>query len=113
MERLTAQLARIARDAPRRIAMVDGERSIAYGSFRQMASGFAHHLRQAGLHAGDSVALVLPNRIEAAVALYGIWLAGVWCMTASPQPPGARTGPRGESPWCSTWFPPRTAVIIP
>ena len=33
MERLTAQLARIARDAPRRIAMVDGERSIAYGSF--------------------------------------------------------------------------------
>ena len=76
MERLTTQLARIARDAPRRIAMVDGERSIAYGRFRQMASGFAHHLRQAGLHAGERVALVLPNRIEAAVAVYGIWLAG-------------------------------------
>ena len=94
MERLTTQLARIARDAPRRIAMVDGERSIDYGSFRQMASGFAHHLRQAGLHAGDRVALVLPNRIEAAVAVYGIWLAGGVAVPLNAQ---ART--RDFLPW--------------
>ena len=94
MERLTTQLARIARDAPRRIAMVDGERSIAYGSFWQMASGFAHHLRQAGLHAGERVALVLPNRIEAAVAVYGIWLAGGVAVPLNAQ---ART--RDFLPW--------------
>ena len=94
MERLTRQLARIARDAPHRIAVVDGARTIDYGSFRQMSSGFAHHLRQAGLHTGDRVALVLPNRIEAAVAVYGTWLAGGVVVPLNTQ---ART--RDFLPW--------------
>lgn len=52
MERLATRLARIARATPQRTAMVEGERTIDYGTFWSQASGFAHHLRQAGLRAG-------------------------------------------------------------
>jgi long-chain acyl-CoA synthetase len=94
MQRLTAHVARIARTAPQRIALVDGERNIDYGTFWQQASGFAHHLRQSGLQAGDRVALVLPNRIESAVALYGIWLAG-----GVAAPLNAQARARDFLPW--------------
>ena len=56
--------------------MVDGERQISYAQFWAQAQDFAAHLLAQGLNAGDRVALILPNRIEAAVACYGIWLAG-------------------------------------
>ncbi|WFC40772.1 AMP-binding protein [Pseudoxanthomonas sp. SE1] len=94
MERLATRLARIARTTPQRTAMMEGERTIDYGTFWSQASGFAHHLRQAGLRAGERVALVLPNRIEAAVALYGIWLAGG---VAAPLNAQARS--RDFMPW--------------
>ena len=56
--------------------MVDGERQISYAQFWAQAQDFAAHLHAQGLNAGDRVALILPNRIEAAVACYGTWLAG-------------------------------------
>lgn len=56
--------------------MVDGERQISYAQFWAQAQDFAAHLHEQGLDAGDRVALILPNRIEAAVACYGTWLAG-------------------------------------
>ncbi len=94
MQRLTTQVARIAHATPQRIALVDGERNIDYGSFWRQASGFAHHLLQSGLRTGDRVALVLPNRIEAAVALYGIWLAG-----GVAAPLNAQARARDFLPW--------------
>ncbi len=94
MERLTTRIARIADAAPQRIAMVDGARTVDYGTFWRHASGFAHHLRHAGLQAGDRVALVLPNRIEAAIALYGIWLAG-----GIAAPLNAQARSRDFAPW--------------
>ena len=56
--------------------MVDGERQVSYAQFWAQAQDFAAHLHTQGLNAGDRVALILPNRIEAAVACYGTWLAG-------------------------------------
>ena len=56
--------------------MVDGERQVTYAQFWAQAQDFAAQLHAQGLHAGDRVALILPNRIEAAVACYGTWLAG-------------------------------------
>jgi long-chain acyl-CoA synthetase len=73
---LPEHVARIARETPDRIAMVDGERRIDYAQLWAYAQGFATHLREQGLQAGDRVAILLPNRIEAAVACYGTWLAG-------------------------------------
>ena len=56
--------------------MIDGERKVNYAQFWAQVQDFAAHLRTQGLNAGDRVALILPNRIEAAVACYGTWLAG-------------------------------------
>jgi acyl-CoA synthetase (AMP-forming)/AMP-acid ligase II len=73
---LSEHVARVARETPGRIAMVDGERRIDYSQLWAYAQGFAAHLRDQGFQAGDRVAILLPNRIEAAVACYGTWLAG-------------------------------------
>jgi len=94
MERLTARLARNARSAPQRVAMIDGARTIAYADFWAQACGFARYLRGAGLQPQDRVALVLPNRIEAAVAIYGTWLAG-----GVVAPLNAQARSRDFGPW--------------
>ncbi len=76
MHTLPARVERIARDHASRTALFCGERSIGYGDFWRQALRFATHLRTQGIQAGDRVAVILPNRIEAAVACYGVWLAG-------------------------------------
>ena len=73
---LPEHVARIARETPDRIAIVDGERRVDYAQLWAYAQGFAARLREQGLQEGDRVAILLPNRIEAAVACYGAWLAG-------------------------------------
>nr|WP_295375541.1 class I adenylate-forming enzyme family protein [Pseudoxanthomonas sp.] len=76
METLCTRVERVARDAPARLALIDGERRVDYAGFWRQARRFAAHLRDRGLQTGDRVAIILPNRIEAAVACYGAWLAG-------------------------------------
>lgn len=76
MSTLPARVAAQVRAAPGRIAMTDGERSVGYAAFWAHAHAFAAALRARGLARGARVALLLPNRIEAAVAVYGTWLAG-------------------------------------
>lgn len=76
MRTLAAHVEAHARDAPERIALVDGARSASYAQLWTACLGFAEALRARGLRVGDRVAIVLPNRIEAVVALYGTWLAG-------------------------------------
>jgi acyl-CoA synthetase (AMP-forming)/AMP-acid ligase II len=76
MASLCTRVSAFAQATPARIAMVDGERQIGFGQFWSRACDFADRLRDAGLQPGQRVALILPNRIEAAVACYGTWLAG-------------------------------------
>jgi long-chain acyl-CoA synthetase len=76
MPSIPARVAEIARRHPQRVAIVADDRRIRYAEFWDEVQRFAHALRARGLHPGERVAILLPNRIEAAVACYGCWLAG-------------------------------------
>ena len=76
MASVPARVAEIARRHPGRTAIVGDDRRIDYAGFWREALRFAHALRMRGLQPGERVAILLPNRIEAAVACYGTWLAG-------------------------------------
>lgn len=76
MTSVVARVAANARRAPDRIAIVADDRRIGYADLWSEAVAFAAVLRERGLRPGDRVAIILPNRIEAAVACYGCWLAG-------------------------------------
>ncbi len=76
MPSVPARVAEIARRHPERVAIVGDDRRIRYAEFWDEAQRFAQALRVRGLRAGERVAILLPNRIEAAVACYGCWLAG-------------------------------------
>lgn len=91
---LAALVERIARDTPGAIALVDGDRRLGYAQLWTQCVAFARALRAQGLVQGDRVAIVLPNRIEAVVALYGTWLAGGVAVPLNVQ---ARE--RDLSPW--------------
>ncbi len=45
-------------------AMVSGARRLTYSELDQRANRLAHHLEHAGIGAGDSVGLQLPNGSE-------------------------------------------------
>jgi long-chain acyl-CoA synthetase len=76
MASVPARVAEIARRHPGRTAIVGDDRRIDYAGFWREAQRFARALRVRGLQPGERVAILLPNRIEAAVACYGTWLAG-------------------------------------
>lgn len=76
MTSVPARVAEIARRHPGRTAIVGDGRRIDYAGFWREAQRFAHALRTRGLQPRERVAILLPNRIEAAVACYGTWLAG-------------------------------------
>jgi len=61
---------------PEREAIVARERRVTYGELDRLAGGLAMALRASGVQRGDRVAVVLPNGVEAAIAIYGILLAG-------------------------------------
>lgn len=94
MTSLTARVASVAAALPARTAIVDGARRIDYAAFWAQAQAFAHELLSLGVQRGERVAIVLPNRIEAAVACYGAWLAGAIVVPLNAQ---ART--RDFVPW--------------
>ena len=94
MNGLPGRVALIAAQSPQRIAIVDGQRRIDYGRFWRQAQAFATHLHELGIGNGERLALLLPNRIEAAVACYGGWLAGAIVVPLNVQ---ARA--RDFAPW--------------
>ena len=94
MATLLSRLRQVAATNPQRIAMVDGARRTTYDAFFTQAMACAAALRARGLQAGERVAIVLPNRLEAATSVYGIWLAGGVAVPLNVQ---ARA--RDFSPW--------------
>ena len=73
---LVQRLLENARSRPGAEALVDGGRRVDYSTLADAAMRFAGLLQARGLQAGDRVAIVLPNGIEAVVACYGCWIAG-------------------------------------
>jgi len=95
VDTLPGRIAAVAARAPGRTAIEeDGGRSIAYGRFWHEAQGHARALRAHGLREGERVAVILPNRIESAVACYAVWLAGGIAVAMNAQ---AKT--RELAPW--------------
>ena len=61
---------------PEREAIVARDRTVSYGDLDRLADGLATKLRASGVDRGDRVAVVLPNGVEAAIAIYGVLRAG-------------------------------------
>ena len=76
MQTLVSRVESIAARRPGRIAIGEYGRQATYRQFWEQARAFAEMLRDHGMRPGDRVAVVLPNRIEAAVAVQ-LGFAGV------------------------------------
>jgi amino acid adenylation domain-containing protein len=57
-------------------AIVAGARRMSYAELDHLVDRFAAGLRDLGVQRGDRVAIVLPNRVETAIAVYGVLRAG-------------------------------------
>lgn len=73
---LLTKVSEIAQAEPERPALVEGSRRVSYGALWADVRRFAAALRARGLTRGERVAVLLPNCVEAVVAIYGTWLAG-------------------------------------
>lgn len=84
MTTLDADLRRAAAAAPGKEALVAGERRMPYAELDAAASALAARLHALGVKRGDRVAILLPNGIEAAVAIYGALRAGAAFVPLNP-----------------------------
>jgi long-chain acyl-CoA synthetase len=74
-----------ARRAPERVALIAGGARLTYRELERRAGGFARALHAQGVAPGDRVALVLPNGMGFAVALYGVLKLGATVTPLNPQ----------------------------
>lgn len=65
-------------------ALVAGERRVTYAELDGDASALAARLRALGVGRGDRIAVLLPNGVEAAVAIYGTLRAGAAFVPLNP-----------------------------
>lgn len=96
MSSLASRVLAIAEAEPARTAIVEGARRTSYGALATEMHRFADVLRAHGVARGERVAILLPNSLEAIVALYGTWLAGCVAVPLNVQ---ARA--RDFAPWLS------------
>lgn len=71
-------------------AVVDGDRSMAYGELDPTANRLAHLLRDVGVAHGDRVGLFLDKSLESVVGIYGILKAGATYVPLDPAAPPPR-----------------------
>lgn len=70
-----------------RTAFVDGDRRLTYAELLAHAERVAAALQSAGVGAGETVAVHLPNRLDYPVVYYGALLAGAVFSPANPMLP--------------------------
>jgi long-chain acyl-CoA synthetase len=75
---------------PEQVAVIAGEHKVSYGELDTLAGGFAAGLAELGVRRGDRVAVLLPNEIDAAVAIEGTWRAGAALAPLNPTMKGER-----------------------
>lgn len=59
-----------------RTALIDGDRSVAYGELEQWTNRIGNGLRELGVRSEDPVGLLMPNCLEFIPTQYGIWKSG-------------------------------------
>ncbi|MGN6190374.1 MAG: class I adenylate-forming enzyme family protein [Conexibacter sp.] len=84
MTTLDEDLRRAAAAAPDKEAIVAGELRMTYAELDAAASALAARLLACGVERGDRVAVLLPNGVEAAVAIYGALRAGAAFVPLNP-----------------------------
>ncbi|MGY0652338.1 class I adenylate-forming enzyme family protein [Luteimonas sp. A537] len=85
MTTLADRLLATAARRPSAAAIGDGDCRADYAALAASVLRFAGVLQARGVVPGDRVALVLPNRYEAVVACYGVWLAGAVVVPLNAQ----------------------------
>ena len=90
---------RRAAETPDAIAVTDGTDSITYGELDARANQVAHWLRQAGVGAGDVVALCTDRSVDMVVGVLGILKAGGAYLPLNYEHPprGSRTSCRSRA----------------
>ncbi|HEV7772711.1 MAG TPA: AMP-binding protein [Conexibacter sp.] len=84
MTTLDEDLRRSAATAPGKEALVAGEQRLTFAELDSAASALAVRLRARGVARGDRVAILLPNGIEAAIAIYGTLRVGAAFVPLNP-----------------------------
>lgn len=77
-------LSRTAQRFPNRPALLFQGTSISYKDLDELVSRFASALTAIGVKPGDKVALLLPNLVQAVVAIYGSFRAGATVVMNNP-----------------------------
>jgi len=70
-------LERAAALAPRKVAVIDGNRNITYKRLDEMATILAVNLSELGFTKGDRVSIYMKNSLELIIAFYGLQKLGV------------------------------------
>jgi long-chain acyl-CoA synthetase len=81
---IAEDLSRNAARDPDRVAVIVGERQVSFGELDGLADRLAAGLRERGVQRGDRVAIMLPNGIDAVVAIEGTLRAGAAIMPINP-----------------------------
>ena len=81
---IAEDLSRNAARDPDRIAVIVGERQVSFAELDGLVERLAAGLREQGVQRGDRVAIMLPNGIDAVVAIEGTLRAGAAIMPINP-----------------------------
>jgi long-chain acyl-CoA synthetase len=81
---IAEDLPRIAESEPDKLALVAGERMVSYGELQGLVESLAAGLHKQGVGPGDRVAIMLPNGVDAVVAIQGTLRAGAAIMPVNP-----------------------------
>ncbi|MFF5364770.1 amino acid adenylation domain-containing protein [Streptomyces scabiei] len=83
-------VARIARDRPGAVALIDGDERITYAELDRAADSCAHRLAGFGVGRGEVVAVLLPRGAELVVTILGVLKAGAAYALLETEWPRAR-----------------------
>jgi long-chain acyl-CoA synthetase len=78
-------LGRAAERDPDKVALISGERHVSYAELDNLVERFAAGLVERGVGTGERVAIVLPNDVDAVVALQGALRVGAAIMPMHPS----------------------------
>lgn len=86
-------LAAAARKRPEHTAIVCGDQRLNYTEYQRCVTGLALEFANAGIGAGDRVALLMGNSADIAIAMFAVQTAGAQVVPLNPTYTAAELGP--------------------